>query len=99
MDNQNNGVEYQQHYGSQPQYVPNQKFEEPVSVKDWLITFLILIIPLVNIIMIFVWAFGDGKESKKNYFKAYLIWIGIIIVLYILLLILFGGALLTLGSL
>lgn len=29
-----------------------------MSVKDWMITLLIMFIPLVNIIMLFVWAFG-----------------------------------------
>jgi len=45
--------------------------EEVVSYKEWLLTLLILMIPLVNIVMMFVWAFGDGsKKSKSNYFKA-----------------------------
>ena len=30
-----------------------------MSVSDWLVTLLIMIIPLVNIIMLFVWAFSD----------------------------------------
>lgn len=45
-----------------------------VSVGEWLITYLIMIIPIVNVIMLFVWAFGDGtKESKANWAKASLI--------------------------
>ena len=40
---------------------------EEVSVKDWIITILITAIPLVGLIMLFVWAFGDGAQpSKKN---------------------------------
>lgn len=51
---------------------------EVVSVKDWIITMLILMIPLVNIVMVFVWAFGGGTNpSKANYFKASLI-VGVI---------------------
>lgn len=99
MENQNQGTPYQQQYvPPQPTFTAPPELEEPVSVKEWLITFLILIIPIVNIVMLFVWAFGDGKKSKQNYFKAYLIWIGIIIVLYILLLILFGSILFSIGS-
>ncbi|HAS72701.1 MAG TPA: hypothetical protein DCS67_00985 [Clostridiales bacterium UBA8960] len=45
-----------------------------VTVKEWIITMLILMIPLVNIVMVFVWAFGGGANaSKANYFKAMLI--------------------------
>ena len=48
--------------------------DEIVSIKEWLITILIMSIPIVNIVMIFVWAFGSGtKTSKANYFKATLI--------------------------
>ena len=55
-----------------------------VSVKDWIITHLILLIPIVNIVMIFVWAFGSSdKPSKANFFKAQLI-LMIIFVLFII---------------
>lgn len=53
-----------------------------LSVKDWMITILLLVIPVVNIIMLFVWAFGGGANpSKANYAKASLIWVVIGIVL------------------
>ncbi|MFZ7120287.1 MAG: hypothetical protein ACOWWH_04990 [Eubacteriaceae bacterium] len=55
-----------------------------LSVKDWLITFLILIIPIVNIVMMFVWAFNDPNKTKSNYFKAALIMSAISIVLWLL---------------
>ena len=50
-----------------------------VSVKEWLITNLILMIPLVNIVMTFVWAFGSNTNpNKANYFKASLILFAIV---------------------
>ena len=53
-----------------------------VSVGEWIVTFIVLAIPLVNIIMLFVWAFGGGVNlSKKNYAKATLILIVISIAL------------------
>ncbi len=56
--------------------VVKEKEATPVSTGDWVITLLILAIPLVNIIMALVWAFGDGyKTSKSNFAKAYLIWL------------------------
>lgn len=67
-----------------------EQFEEPVTVKEWLITMLLLCIPIANIILMFYWAFGgEAKKSKSNYFKASLIMAAIVIVVYIVLFILF----------
>lgn len=58
-----------------------------VGLGDWVVTLIIMIIPLVNLIMLFVWAFGDGTNpSKANWAKASLILILISIVLSIILL-------------
>jgi uncharacterized membrane protein len=63
---------------------------QPMSIGDWLITFLITMIPLVGFIMFFVWAFGDGTHpSKKTWAQAYLIMIVIAIVLMIIFFTLF----------
>ncbi|OPL07649.1 MAG: hypothetical protein AVO33_04320 [delta proteobacterium ML8_F1] len=62
---------------------------ETVSVKEWIITSLIMMIPLVNLIMPFVWAFSSNtKSSKANYFRALLLLTLAGLVLYIL----FAGA-------
>ena len=54
-----------------------------MSVGDWIITMLITAIPLVGLIMLFVWGFSEGtNESKKNWAKATLIFYAIIFVLY-----------------
>jgi hypothetical protein len=46
----------------------------PVSFGDWLITLIVLAIPLVGIVMLFVWAFSDGTHpSKQNYCRAALV--------------------------
>ncbi len=70
-------------------------YEEPMSVKDWIITLLIMMIPIVNIVMLFVWAFsGKEKKSKSNYFKASLIMGGIVIafsIVFALLIVAFGS--------
>jgi hypothetical protein len=72
----------------------------PMSVKDWLISLLLLLIPLVNIILPFVWAFGGNVNiNKKNFFRAYLIYMAIGLVLGILTFSVFGAALFSnLGS-
>ena len=63
----------------------NQNLEEPVSLGEWLVSLLLLMIPCANIVLMFVWAFGKGKESKRNFFKAYLIYYAITIVLVLIL--------------
>ncbi|HHK6066878.1 MULTISPECIES: hypothetical protein [Neisseria] len=63
-----------------------------VSIKEWLLTNLILMIPLVNIVMTLVWAFGSNTNpNKANYFKAALILFVIYLVLAVAVVI-FGSA-------
>ncbi|TVQ41291.1 MAG: hypothetical protein EA370_02445 [Wenzhouxiangella sp.] len=58
---------------------------QPVSVGNWMLTILIMAIPLVNLIMLLVWAFSSGTpESKSNWAKATLIWMLILIVVSVL---------------
>ncbi|MDY2960392.1 MAG: hypothetical protein SOR72_06325 [Hornefia sp.] len=53
---------------------------EPMSVKDWLITFLIMIIPFVGFIMLFVWALSDNTNvNKQNWARAGFLMMGIMI--------------------
>lgn len=59
-----------------------------ISLGEWIITFIVLAIPIVNIIMLFVWAFSSGTNpSKQNFCKATLIIYLVCIVLFFL----FGG--------
>jgi len=66
---------------------------KPVSLGEWMITMLLCAIPIVNLVMLFMWGFGsDTQPSKANWAKASLIWIGILVVFYILvIIIIFGG--------
>jgi cobalamin biosynthesis Mg chelatase CobN len=87
--NQPKEQQYQQQVKS-----PETELEKPVGVGEWMLTTLVMMIPLVNIIMMFVWAFSSKtKKSKSNYFKAtliwMLIWIGVIAVISIALVIVF----------
>ena len=73
-----------------PQYTP-------ISVGEWVITIIIIAIPIVGFIMLFIWGFGsDTQPSKANWAKATLIMIGISIVLSFLFL---GSLLGIMGSL
>ena len=64
-------------------YQPMEEKVPVMSVGEWMVTLLILIIPIVNIIMLFVWGFGGGvNKTKANYFKASLIWVAIGLILW-----------------
>lgn len=73
-------------------YQQHQEVSPVISVKEWMIMTLIMIIPIVNIVMMFVWAFGEGNPTKKNYYKAALIWAAIVIVIYIIIFVVFIAA-------
>ena len=72
---------------------------QPVSVGDWVITYIITLIPLVGFIMLFVWAFGSNtKTSKANWAKAALILFAIGVVLSILISVIFGVGIISMLS-
>ena len=67
---------------------------QPMSIGDWIITFIITAIPLVGFIMLFVWAFGDGtNQSKKTWAQAYLILMVVVIILMIIFFTVFASIL------
>ncbi len=69
----------------QPQYASNVETAPVMTIKDWVITSIIMVIPLVNIIMLFVWAFGGGvNPNKANWAKAGLLVAAVGIGLYII---------------
>ena len=68
--------------------------QQPVSVSDWFLTLFLTAIPLVGLILLFVWAFGSTTNpSKANWAKATLLWAAIGIVIYIIIIAIFGAAL------
>jgi hypothetical protein len=74
-------------------YMPFQNQANEVSLGEWMVTILLSAIPFVNLIMLFVWAFGSNTNpSKANWAKATLIWIAIGIVLAILFVVVIGTA-------
>jgi len=65
-----------------PQYAP-------MSIGDWIITSIILAIPIVGFVMLFVWGFGSNTQpSKANWAKATLI---MIVISFVIALIFFGS--------
>lgn len=62
------------------------KNQDTLTVGDWMIILLLISIPVINIIMLFVWALSsDTNETKSNFAKAVLMWFVVIIIIWILL--------------
>lgn len=96
MNNGQQGYQYPpQGYQYQPQGGYEQELEEPVSLGEWLVALLLItFVPCVNVVLMFVWAFSKKeKKSKSNFFKAQLILTGIMLVVWILFMIVFGASL------
>lgn len=62
-----------------------------MSLKEWIITIIISYIPVIGLIMLFVWAFSSSNvnENKKNWAKALLViqlvGIALVILIYVFL--------------
>ena len=86
---------------TQPTYA-NAPFEDPrtkpLTVGNYLLMTLLQVIPIVGIVMLFVWAFGDENINRKNYARAALIWMLIGIGLSIVIGIVFAAFAATLLS-
>jgi len=66
--------------------------DETISVGEWLLALLIASIPIVNIVMWFVWGFGSNtKPCKANWAKASLLWLLIVCAFYFFVVVLILG--------
>ncbi|MCL2165508.1 MAG: hypothetical protein FWH55_14245 [Oscillospiraceae bacterium] len=64
-----------------------------MRVGEWIVTMLLMLVPILNIVLVFVWAFGSNvNPSKKSYFQAMLIWAAVGVLLSIVLVSVFATA-------
>lgn len=86
------GTPYNQPYTyAQPAPVQNK---DEMTLGKWVLTIIVTtFFGLISLIFLFVWGFGDGPESRKNYCKAMLIVELISIGVGIVCMILFFGVL------
>lgn len=87
--NQQYNAQYQQTYNAQPvpPVIPSYGTPEtqPVSIGGWIGVMLLSCLPLINLIMLFVWAFSSStKKSLKNYARAALIMFLIVAVITVI---------------
>lgn len=75
-------MESAEYTGNQQVYESRAQVASQMSIGSWIVTFILLVIPLVSIIMLFIWAF-DATSQRRNFARAYLIIAGIMIALWI----------------
>ena len=74
----------------------NEPQDQPVSILNWFATIFITAIPLIGLIMLFVWAFGENTQpTKANWAKATLLWLLVGTVIYGFLALVIGVAFFT----
>ncbi|MGF6147893.1 Uncharacterised protein [Kingella potus] len=71
-----------------------QQSTPAIGVGEWIVTLIVLSLPLIGLIMACVWGFSSSTNpSKSNFCKAWLVFALIGIVLYFVLVAAFlGGA-------
>jgi len=63
----------------------NSRIYTETSIGNWLLSLIALMIPILNIIMLFIWGFSrSANPTKSNWAKATLILLAIWIILGIL---------------
>lgn len=89
----NQGNNQNQGQNQYPYQYPYNSIYEPMSLSQWMVTLLLLVIPVVNIILLFVWGFsGDTNISKKNFARAQLIFMAIGFAIWLVIIILIASA-------
>lgn len=64
---------------------PNQLEDTaPLSIGSYLIMMIVAAIPIVGLVMLFVWGFGNQNVNRKNYARAILILVAASVVLSII---------------
>lgn len=57
---------------------------QTMSLKEWIITIILIMLPIVSLIMLIIWA-TDKQEPRNTFAKAYLIVTGSIFALIFIL--------------
>ena len=63
-----------------------------VSVGSWMWMLFVTAIPIIGQIMVLVWAFTGENESRKNYYRAIIVWALVFVALVVLLVVLGSGS-------
>ena len=55
--------------------MPTYDTDAPMTTMDWVVTQILLIIPVVNIICFIVWLFGVGNINRVTYIRASVVFV------------------------
>ncbi|WKY43113.1 zinc ribbon domain-containing protein [Eubacteriaceae bacterium ES2] len=87
-----NNSSYKATYDTPPPSSKKDESSPVLSLGDWMLTLLLLIIPIVNLVMLIIWsADSSTNPSKRHFAQAQLIFMGIGIVLSIIFSLLFAA--------
>ena len=69
---------------------------KPMSATDWLLTIFLEGLPLIGLVFLLIWSFGDNQpQERATYAKATLIWTLIGLGIAAFFFIIFGSAMLA----
>lgn len=60
----------------------NEADRNYISVGQWMALLLLTAIPVVGWVLIFVLAFAGDNQSRKNYFRAIIGWLLVVVALF-----------------
>jgi len=75
-------------------YEGNAEGYRPVSVMGWLGTLALSCLPVINIVMWFIWAFTARRPSRKTFARAMLLIALIFIAVSLILILIYGESML-----
>ncbi len=62
----------------------SEKDLKALGIGDWMLTILVYLIPVVNVIFMAIWAFSSkGNIHRRNFSRAALLWVIILLVAYV----------------
>lgn len=73
--------DYADHYYERPLPAPRGEQAKPVSTFGFFVTELLLLLPVINLLLLFIWAFRKrGNPNRKNFARSVLIWLVILLI-------------------
>lgn len=83
-----------------PQSAVSDKDLKTLSVGEWMLVILVFLLPVINIIVMAVWAFSSkGNVHRRNLSRASLLWIIILLIAYVVAMAIAGFTIVDLFSL
>lgn len=67
-----------------PNRLSDYEDASPLSMGSYLIMMIVSAVPVVNLIMLFAWAFGNSNQNRKNFARAQLIVLAACVILFLL---------------